>query len=78
MHSLQENRSERSQTWGLFAAVKVVDFPPFAGEGDVLRVQTCSEREVFAPLKCPVRRGRQPALTLALRRAELGQGLNES
>lgn len=72
MHSLQENGSESSQTWGLFAVVVVVDFPPFAGEGNVLHAQTCSERKVFAPLKCLVQRGRQPALGLALRRAELG------
>ena len=78
MHSVQENHSEWSQTWGLFAVVKVADFPPFAGQGNVLHVQTCSERKVFAPLKCLVQRGWQPALTLALQRAELGQGLNES
>lgn len=78
MHSPQENHSEWSQTWGLFAMGKVADFPPFAGEGNVLHVQTCSERKVFAPLKCLVQRGRQPVLTLALQRAELGQGLNES
>lgn len=61
-----------------FCCSKVVDFRPFAGEGDVLHVQTCSEGKVFVLLKCLVQRGWQSALTLVLQRPELGQGLNKS
>lgn len=66
---------------GAFCRITVVGFPPVSQAGDMLQGQTCSESgelpSCFGKVAL-VQRGWQPALTLALQRAELGQGLNES